>query len=170
MCLRRSSRKDPLGEGLAESYQSEVQAGGNEPQYRAGFVRCKGVSTSLVENVDTRGSGGGIKVQRPASPNIENDHRAIPLLAPKRRLGEEPSSSPANLTRPNGQKCPGGSSRLWRSRTRIQSLDSQGTAHRQPGCCGKGFDESRTPSCQPPRATMTSSVVGNVLNTIQGPY
>jgi len=30
-----------------------------------------------------RGNENGIKVQTPASPNIENDHRALPLLAPK---------------------------------------------------------------------------------------
>ena len=56
MCLRRSSRKDPLEGGLAESYRNEAQAGGNEPQFRAESVRCKGVSTRLVGNVDTRGS------------------------------------------------------------------------------------------------------------------
>jgi len=39
----------------------------------------------LVENVDTQGSGRGIKVQTPASPNIKNDHRVFPLRAPKRR-------------------------------------------------------------------------------------
>ncbi len=85
MCLRRSSRKGPLEEDLAESYRNEAQAGDNEPQDRAESVHCKGVSTWLGRNVDTRGSGRGIKVQRPASANIENDHRAFPLLAPKGR-------------------------------------------------------------------------------------
>lgn len=45
MCLRRSSRKGPLEEGLAESYRNEAQAGDNEPQSRAGSVHCKGIST-----------------------------------------------------------------------------------------------------------------------------
>ena len=85
MCLRRSSRKGPLEEGLAESYRNEAQAGDNEPQYRAEFVHCKGVSTWLGGKWIRGESGRGIKVQRPASANIENDHRAFPLLVPKRR-------------------------------------------------------------------------------------
>lgn len=47
MCLRRSSRKDHLGDGLAENYRHEAQVGGNGPQYRAESVHCKGVSTWL---------------------------------------------------------------------------------------------------------------------------
>ena len=47
MSLQRSSRKDPLGEGLAESYRNEAQAGGNERQNRAESVHYRGVSTWL---------------------------------------------------------------------------------------------------------------------------